>query len=456
MNNQKVHTDQDFKAIFKSIPYSKRLILWLLVFNQYYALGFKFLPFTTRVGLGLCGLILLMFELIKTIQNKNDFYINKKIIPMCVLFLLMALTTIISINYNGTNDLDFIVYPTTPILMLFSAYFIMHYFKKFYGDRLSFPIIAYYLIVIVVVQLIISISMYVSPAFQSLLFGLLKPGAYVSARETESSGRLLGFGSNFMNLAVANCFALILISVLLKNATYFKIPTFYKNFLAFFFIFLSVLGLMQARTTMMGCLLGIGYMLFSSFKITYDNFKNGIFKLLIISTTAMGLILLLVVLFPEFLEGKMHTLNYGFELFNNYSKSGKLTTGSSAMLEDMYAIWPKTNKTWLIGDGRFFNIPNDSGSGFYMNTDIGYARLIFYLGIIGAILYYAFEFEMIAQAFFPISKIGKSAGICMLFIIYIINGKSFTEVTTYIALFWIFNLNNSSNHKGENLTSISI
>jgi hypothetical protein len=438
LNNQLQNTE--FKHLFKSIPYSKRLILWLLVFNQYYALGFKFLPFTTRVGLGLFGLLLLLIEVIKTLQTRNDIFINKKIIPMCIFFLLMALTTIVSINYNGTNDIDFIVYPSTPILMLFSAYFIMYYFKKFYGDKLCFSLIAYYLIVIVVVQLMISIGMYISPAFQNFLFGLLKPGAYVDAHETASSGRLLGFGSNFMNLAVANCFALILISVLLKNATYFKLSPFYKNLLAFFFIFLSVLGLMQARTTMMGSLLGVGYMLFSSFKFTYDNLKNGFLKLLVISATAGFLILLIVVLFPEFLEGKMHTLNYGFELFNNYSQSGKLTTGSSAVLESMYSIWPKTNKTWLIGDGRFFNVPNDSGSGFYMNTDIGYARLVFYLGLVGMLLFCFFEYKMISQAFFPFAKVGRSTGICMLFIIYIINGKSFTEVTTYIALFWIFNL----------------
>lgn len=440
MNNQNVHNDQDFKAIFKSIPYSKRLILWLLVFNQYYALGFKFLPFTTRVGLGLCGLILLVFEVIKTIQNKNDFYINKKIIPICVLFLLMLLSSIVSINYNGTNDMDFIVYPTTPILMLFCAYFILHYFKKFYGDRLSFPLIAYYLIVIVVVQLMISISMYLSPAFQNVLYGLLKPDAYISARETANSGRLLGFGANFMNLAVANCFALILISVLLKNATEFKIPTFYKNLLAFFFIFLSVLGLMQARTTMMGCLLGIGYMLFSSFKLTYDNLKNGIFKLLIISTMAVVLILLLVVLFPEFFASKMHTLNYGFELFNNYSQNGKLTTGSSAVLENMYAIWPKTSKTWVIGDGRFFNVSNDYLSGFYMNTDIGYARLIFYIGLIGTSIYYFFECFLIYQSFFAINVNGKKIALTMIIIALIINAKSFTEITTYVAIFWAFNL----------------
>lgn len=58
-------------------------------------------------------------------------------------------------------------------------------------------------------------------------------------------------------------------------------------------------------------------------------------------------------------------------------------------------IWPDNAKTWLIGDGYAAN-PCDSSlpsydpyyigptyHGFYMGTDIGYCRFVFFFGLIG-------------------------------------------------------------------------
>ena len=51
--------------------------------------------------------------------------------------------------------------------------------------------------------------------------------------------------------------------------------------------------------------------------------------------------------------------------------------------------FPKDIKTWLIGDGYFENPSADiyyigqQWKGFYMGTDIGYLRFIFYFGIVG-------------------------------------------------------------------------
>jgi hypothetical protein len=52
-------------------------------------------------------------------------------------------------------------------------------------------------------------------------------------------------------------------------------------------------------------------------------------------------------------------------------------------------VWPDNPKTWIIGDGYFNNPywdPNYMGEmtdGYYMNTDVGYLRFIYYFGLVG-------------------------------------------------------------------------
>ena len=53
-------------------------------------------------------------------------------------------------------------------------------------------------------------------------------------------------------------------------------------------------------------------------------------------------------------------------------------------------ICPESLKTWIIGDGYFEGAANDMNyigdarmTSFYMWTDIGYLRLIFYFGLLG-------------------------------------------------------------------------
>ena len=69
---------------------------------------------------------------------------------------------------------------------------------------------------------------------------------------------------------------------------------------------------------------------------------------------------------------------------------------SNNILKYMY-VFPDNFKTWSIGDGYFDNpYYNDvyyfgpKWGGFYMATDVGYLRFIFYFGVIGLALFIAF------------------------------------------------------------------
>lgn len=94
-------------------------------------------------------------------------------------------------------------------------------------------------------------------------------------------------------------------------------------------------------------------------------------------------------------------LRFGFEAFFNYFQTGKFETHSTNMLSDGL-IFPNNFKTWIIGDGYMASGSNDpyyigpADYGFYMNTDAGYSRFIFYFGLSGLLAFMLF-FVMVCK-----------------------------------------------------------
>ena len=82
------------------------------------------------------------------------------------------------------------------------------------------------------------------------------------------------------------------------------------------------------------------------------------------------------------MPGVHKAFDYGFEGFINLFETGTFSTHSSdLLLSHITEIWPENTKTWMIGDGYFAD-PYDPAA-FYMGTDMGYVRFIFYCGVIG-------------------------------------------------------------------------
>ena len=80
---------------------------------------------------------------------------------------------------------------------------------------------------------------------------------------------------------------------------------------------------------------------------------------------------------------------FGFEGFFSLVEKGHWETSSTDTLQSM-VVFPETLHTWLLGDGYFANsrydpnyLGNTTDQGFYMGTDVGYLRFIFYFGIPG-------------------------------------------------------------------------
>ena len=104
-------------------------------------------------------------------------------------------------------------------------------------------------------------------------------------------------------------------------------------------------------------------------------------------------------------------------------------------------VWPEELRTWLIGDGYFANSrydPNYLGDatdqGFYMGTDIGYLRFVFYFGILGLVWMIA----VIAYSAFVCADCFKSYSwlfVMALLVGLIVWGKVSTDIFLFFCLF---------------------
>lgn len=414
-------------------------IFYVLAFIQYYPVIFKGIGISTRVLSAVLGVAILLIHLYVEVDRKRTFAIHPKIIYLLLPFLGMILTSYVSMYINMSADNYFGKYIVTPGIMLMAAYGTVMIGKMAFGlERITFRFLAMSCIKIVLFQDILSVFMYTIPSLKDFLYSFIMLDPIEMAEfgeEGDSGSRLMGFGANFMNLGVANCVALLLIAVLVKNAKAYGINWKVILFLAFSFIYISVIGMMQARTTMVGTGLGMLYMFASTVRINLNSFAQSITSLFKLAVLLAILGWIVLSIFPDTVKKHEDLIDYGFEMFISLKERGTIETGSTNALKGMYR-YPESIQSWVIGDAHFLG---ETG-GFYKGTDVGWLRLVYYFGIIGAVFYYLYEFMIIYQTFLPEEKNAKLLVVYFFAMIAIIHFKSFTEITTYIAVFWIYNI----------------
>src|SRR5690606_23321167 len=126
--------------------------------------------------------------------------------------------------------------------------------------------------------------------------------------------------------------------------------------------------------------------------------------------------------------------NYVFEIFINFSTEGTFATTSTDATLSMYKF-PETTRTWLLGDGHMLNEDNS----YYMRTDVGYIRLLFYFGLPSTI---AFVFILIKYQLI-LSRMTDSKPLKLLFFfsaiwLLLLNFKGLTFDSQYFVIFLLF------------------
>jgi hypothetical protein len=341
----------------------------LLVFLYIYNISFIYIPeiLRTRVIIGLVG----GFLSLKIIfQNTNKYFFYLLIILTIPIIPILATTLI-----NNEFDARFFGNVFQNIIYLFGAFYIIEIIRK-KNIKVTPFLLCKYISISIFIHNLLSFLIYLFPSLLSIVIGIQSMDKnFLYAMENT-----LKFNSRFIGIGIGSYFSGGTISIIGSiTCTYVVLKT--KNNIIWWIILIgiNILGVFIARIAFGGILLS----LFLIIRHWYKNkqLNETLFRLLI---SSFIIITILYVWNQWSVVYKDNPLfKHSFEVFLNLSESNSFQAGSIDHMRDMFII-PDNDKTLLIGDGKFSN-PDDS---FYMHTDVGYSRLLYYYGIIGAICFF--------------------------------------------------------------------
>ena len=363
------------------IKWIKVLLTGVLVSFFYFPFEFKFLPgINTKMMLAAVGLVVLLYSWVR----KREFAIPRELFFLLILSGVVSLVSLFSITYNQTPDTAYVSYIVSAAVWLSAAFTTCYIIYTVHG-RLDITLLINYLTGVCVFQCIIAIAIDFSPTVMAFVDRFYVGGEYM-----RNLKRLYGIGAGLDVAGTRFSCVLICLSYLIAyRSDPLKNVQMYLYFLSFAII--TVLGNMMARTTVVGAVIGLLFMVFFGIIYSPSRERNGRARLTGIIVTVLAAAIPMTVYYyrtnPEFYE----LTRFAFEGFFSLAEKGEWEVASNEMLKNMI-VYPDEFKTWMIGDGYFLNQrydPNYIGDategGFYMGTDIGYLRFIFYFGTIGLI-----------------------------------------------------------------------
>ena len=365
-----------------------RILAVLLASLYFFPLNLSFLPadLNSKKLMAAIGLAVFVIESVRNRALKMD-----KGVFACLFYAcLVSLAGVLSVVLNHTGDMTYATYITSMAVWLAAAYLVVFVIRKIEG-KADVLTLGQYFVAVCIFQCVSALLIDNVPAFKTWALSWMT-GFGFTGIDSEAS-RMFGLGA-FLDVGGTRFAAgLVILGALIKDAVT-------KNQVSrillglFCFIFILVVGSMIGRTTFVGALFALVYWI-----ITSDLFR---FRPSSHNTVLKWIVGILIILVPVAIalynrNPYFHDkVRFGFENFFNWFENGQFTSGSTNRLMTMF-VWPDNMKTWLIGDG-YFNGPgadpnflgNAGMTAYYMWTDVGYCRFIFYFGLLGLGLFMLF------------------------------------------------------------------
>ena len=403
------------------------IFMGVMVSFYFFPIEFTFLPgVNTKMAMAGFGLIVLALQLAR--QRKP--YIDGNIFKFSLIAIIVSFIGLIATTFNETSDYTYATYIVSMWVWLSGAYVIVTCIKALHGC-ISVELVCNYLIAVCTAQCIFALMIDTMPAFKGFVDTYVSGFGFVDTSKISQGKRMYGIGAG---LDVAGLrFSGVLCSI--AYITHRIANTTRKGLIGIYlicFFIISLIGNMIARTTTVGVGLALAYWIYTLFAPGEKRDKK-VLWLWLIGTTIAAL-LIIISLYNTHQVFKANT-RFAFEGFFSLAETGKWNVHSNNILKSMY-VFPDNLKTWLIGDGYIEN-PIDTDPyytgevirGYYMGTDVGYLRFIFYFGIFGLLAFIAF--------FIAITKncIMKFPAQSILFILFlIVNMVGWFKVSTDIFL----------------------
>ena len=362
-------------------------VIFTAIITSFYFFPFEFtfLPgVNTKMAMAVVGIAISVYRLCV----KRNTIIPKNVFIVSLLAGIVSLIGLVSITYNNTVDYAYASYLISMWVWLSAALVVCTLIERVHG-KLSVPLICHYLIAVSVTQCMLALLIDFNPAVKDVV------DTYISQDQEflNKVERIYGIGA-WLDVAGSRFSAcLIMIAYLVYQA---KEELTTKQIWAYFIAYaiIVVVGNMMARTTSVGIVVGIFFFAVItkpwSTSISQSSWRL-LKNFLLLLAIAIPVVYVLYTTNDQFYK----LFRFAFEAFFNYFEHGEFETSSTNTLQTMY-VFPETFKTWLIGDGYFSSPGSDPYyfgklvGGYYMGTDVGYLRFIFFFGVPGLIAFSSF------------------------------------------------------------------
>lgn len=365
------------------------LVLFAVVVTSCYL--FPFVPAAlpmanSKMILAVIGLVLLGISLTK----KGNASVDRDFLNLSLWAFAISLVAFVSVTYNHTQDNTFSTYFMSMWVWLGGAYALVYLLKTIHG-QVSVPLVINYLIVVCVVQCVLSLVFDSNASAEDWHARTFAGEGYMGNTDED---RLHGIGCS-LDVAGFRFAAVICMAAFLLCRDFNKRSGWISAIYLAAICFITIVGNMMSRSTVIGTAIAALYILFLSVA------KNENHKLFVQFSVFVVIASSICVYLYNVDSAFRANLRFGFEGFFSLVETGEWQTNSNEILKNM-VVWPDNLKTWIIGDG-YINNPLDKSQesfdpyyvgpiygGYYMGTDIGYLRYIFYFGIVGLLAFSLF------------------------------------------------------------------
>lgn len=430
--------------------YLVHIISVILTSFYFFPIETVFLPgVNTKMALAGFGLLILG----KRLAQRRDAGINKDFFVLSLLALGISLISLLTMTINNTPDASFLTYFVSMWVWMGGAYTVVRWLDTAYG-YVNVCLVCNQLIAVCVIQCLIAWTKDVYPPLQTWVDSFVGGEAFMG---NTKEARLSGIGAALDVAGLRFSAVSVMIGYILSKVeelSHKQVVTYLASFLI-----IAVIGNMMSRTTTVGVGLALVYWIYSTNLFSLkQNIKN---QKLWLWLGGILCVVIPVFIYLYFANDTFYkNIRFGFEGFFSLWETGKWQTNSNDILLNM-VVFPDNWVTWLLGDGYAAN-PLDKDNpdpyytgpiyhGYYMGTDIGYLRYIFYFGLMGTMIFILFMWKS-AWSCIKKFKDYKIMFLMILLVNYVGWLKVSTDIFLVFALFLVFSSKDKENFDEQNMT----
>lgn len=344
---------------------------------------FTFFPVAnTKMVMAACGLVVFLTRLG---MNKNG-SMNKDFFNLSLCALTVSFASFLTMTLNNTPDDSYLSYIVSMWVWLGAAYFVVFLIRQVHGNA-TVENVCFYLIAVGVAQCILAEAMEQIPALKEMVDSVLADDGFMG----RARGRVHGIGCALDVAGSRFSVLLVMVAFLLPRMLGRMHESLLISLLFLSFFIIAVVGNIIGRTTTMGMVMSMAYLLYV---LTFGHELSSEAKSKLsrwIVALVLPLIVIAVVMYNTDAAWR-EQFRFGFEGFFSLVEKGRWEVQSNEMLQEGF-IYPDNLRGWLIGDGHIASTDIDpyyTGEvwhGFYKGVDAGYSRFIFYFGLTGLVAF---------------------------------------------------------------------